>query len=215
VLVPSNLEDLAEQYFKKSDMTPNTVREKNTFEGTKYIVDPNLDDYDENKIYYFSDRHKAIQMAYLMGNRNPFVAREIDFDTDNLKVKVRHEFGTQPLDHRFIQCHEHDPLAEEDGFKTKIVNTVRTNVINEMLEVHHNDSAPVPNPSGLIDSGIPLDSNLASRSVDLDKEFDEVTSESVSRNHEALENLKKKKKPKKTETIATDSDISGPVTEPK
>ena len=40
----------------------------------------------------------AIEVAYLMGETQPFVDEELDFDSDALKIKVRHDFGAGLVD---------------------------------------------------------------------------------------------------------------------
>ena len=127
--VPANLEDLAERYFGPF-MLPTEVKNKNPYEGIKYIVDGGLDYYDENTSYFFSNKHKAVQMAYYKGNRVPFTARKQDFDTDCLKIKVRHEVGSAPLDHRFVLRHEHDPNQPITD------RPINANIVNEMLDVN-------------------------------------------------------------------------------
>ena len=41
----------------------------------------------------------AIEAAYLMGNEQPYVEEMLDFDSDALVTKVRHEFGAGVVDH--------------------------------------------------------------------------------------------------------------------
>lgn len=45
------------------------------------------------------DQAPMIEIAYLEGEEKPYVDEELDFDSDALKVKVRHDFGTGVVDH--------------------------------------------------------------------------------------------------------------------
>lgn len=45
------------------------------------------------------DQAPMIETAYLEGEEQPYVDEELDFDSDALKVKVRHDFGAGVVDH--------------------------------------------------------------------------------------------------------------------
>lgn len=45
------------------------------------------------------DQAPMIEIAYLEGEEQPYVDEELDFDSDALKVKVRHDFGAGVVDH--------------------------------------------------------------------------------------------------------------------
>jgi hypothetical protein len=40
-----------------------------------------------------------IEIAYLEGEEQPYIEEEVDFDSDALKIKVRHDFGAGVVDH--------------------------------------------------------------------------------------------------------------------
>lgn len=41
----------------------------------------------------------ALEVAYLEGEEQPYIDEELDFDSDALKIKVRHDFGAGVVDH--------------------------------------------------------------------------------------------------------------------
>lgn len=45
------------------------------------------------------DQFPLIEVAYLEGEEQPYVDEELDFNSDALKVKVRHDFGAGVVDH--------------------------------------------------------------------------------------------------------------------
>ncbi len=59
------------------------------------ICDPHLDAASESAWYLLAHPSQVptIEVAYLQGEENPFVDSTTDFDSDGLKIKVRHDFG--------------------------------------------------------------------------------------------------------------------------
>jgi len=62
------------------------------------IADPRLPDTDWY-LFAHPNQFPVIEAAYLMGNEQPYVEEMIDFDSDALVTKVRHEFGAGVVDH--------------------------------------------------------------------------------------------------------------------
>lgn len=59
------------------------------------ICDPHFDNADADTWYLMAHPGQApvIEVSYLQGNEAPFVDSTTDFDSDGLKIKVRHDFG--------------------------------------------------------------------------------------------------------------------------
>ena len=59
------------------------------------ICDPHLDNADADAWYLLAHPGQApvIEVSYLQGEEAPFVDSATDFDSDGLKIKVRHDFG--------------------------------------------------------------------------------------------------------------------------
>ncbi len=64
------------------------------------IADPLLDDASTTAYYLLAhpDQVPTIEVAYLEGEQQPYVEDELDFDSDSLKIKVRHDFGAGLVD---------------------------------------------------------------------------------------------------------------------
>ncbi len=62
------------------------------------IADPHLTG---NAWYMLAhpDQFPMIEIAYLEGEEQPYIDEELDFDSDALKIKVRHDFGAGVVDH--------------------------------------------------------------------------------------------------------------------
>lgn len=62
------------------------------------IADPHLTG---NAWYLFAhpNQFPTIEVAYLEGEEQPYIDEELDFDSDALKIKVRHDFGAGVVDH--------------------------------------------------------------------------------------------------------------------
>jgi len=64
------------------------------------IADPHLDAVSEDAWYLLAHPSQValIEVAYLEGERQPYVEDTVDFDSDALKIKVRHDFGAGAVD---------------------------------------------------------------------------------------------------------------------
>ncbi len=65
------------------------------------IADPRLDADDSAAWYLLAHPNQValIEIAYLEGEEQPYIEEEVDFDSDALKIKVRHDFGAGVVDH--------------------------------------------------------------------------------------------------------------------
>ena len=65
------------------------------------ITDPHLDDNSATAFYLLASPSQVptIEVAFLEGEEQPYVEEQIDFDSDALVVKVRHDFGAGVVDH--------------------------------------------------------------------------------------------------------------------
>jgi phage major head subunit gpT-like protein len=65
------------------------------------VADPHLDDASETAWYLLAHPNQVptIEVAYLEGEEQPYVEEMLDFNSDNLIVKVRHDFGAGVVDH--------------------------------------------------------------------------------------------------------------------
>jgi len=65
------------------------------------IFDPYLDSQSIVGWYLLAHPNQVptIEVAYLEGEEQPYVDETIDFDSDSLKIKVRHDFGAGLVDH--------------------------------------------------------------------------------------------------------------------
>lgn len=65
------------------------------------IADPRLDAADPAAWYLLAHPNQValIEIAYLEGEEQPYIEEEVDFDSDALKIKVRHDFGAGVVDH--------------------------------------------------------------------------------------------------------------------
>jgi len=88
-------------------ITPNAVGDANPFGPNgrtplSGVVEPRLDDSSQTAWYVFADLMQIdiIELAYLTGERLPFIDSMIDFDTDGMKMKVRHTVAGKAIDWR-------------------------------------------------------------------------------------------------------------------
>lgn len=65
------------------------------------IADPRLDDDSTTAWYLMAHPNQVptIEVAYLEGVEQPYVEETVDFNSDALKIKVRHDFGAGVVDH--------------------------------------------------------------------------------------------------------------------
>lgn len=66
------------------------------------IADPHLDAADPNAWYLVANPMQAplIEVAWLEGEEQPYVEEQVNFNSDALEIKVRHDFGCGAVDHR-------------------------------------------------------------------------------------------------------------------
>lgn len=65
------------------------------------VAEPRLDAADANAWYLFASPSQApvIEAAYLEGEEQPYVDQQVDFSSDAMIIKVRHDFGAGVVDH--------------------------------------------------------------------------------------------------------------------
>lgn len=65
------------------------------------ITEARLSDNSTTAYYLVAHPNQApvIEAAYLMGDQQPFIDEEVEFSSDSLVVKVRHDFGAGLVDH--------------------------------------------------------------------------------------------------------------------
>jgi len=65
------------------------------------VADPHLDDASEKAWYLLGSPNQApvIEAAFLEGEEQPYVEEMIDFNSDAMIIKVRHDFGAGVVDH--------------------------------------------------------------------------------------------------------------------
>jgi hypothetical protein len=88
-------------------ITPNSAGDVNPFGANgrtpmQGLVEPRLDDDSSISWYVFSTLAQVdmVELAYLVGERLPFIDSMIDFDTDGMKMKVRHTVAGKAIDWR-------------------------------------------------------------------------------------------------------------------
>ncbi len=66
------------------------------------VSDPIMDTYSDKQWYEVADTNQidGIEWAYLEGQEGPAIDSEIDFDTDGMNLKVRHDFAAGAVDFR-------------------------------------------------------------------------------------------------------------------
>ena len=101
LIVPPELQTLAEQYMTGGEF-PDKPEDKNTFRGAyKIIVSSWLKD--PNAWYLAASKSQGIdliEMAYLDGVREPYVAWDTEFEKDVFRVKARLDVGCRAIDYR-------------------------------------------------------------------------------------------------------------------
>lgn len=105
VLLPSSL-DARTQAFLNAEFNPessDTQREPNVFRGSVTpIVASQLSDDDQSRWYLAADPNDidTVEVSFLEGEPNPVFGQEVDFDTEGMKMKVRHTVAARALDYR-------------------------------------------------------------------------------------------------------------------
>lgn len=104
LLVPDALYDDAISLLKTA-FNPTTAGANvaEIYRNLTIVTDPIMDDTSEGEWYGVADpaQTDGIEYAYLDGQTGPFLDSEIEFGTDGLSLKVRHDFGAGCIDHRF------------------------------------------------------------------------------------------------------------------
>lgn len=101
IIVPAAQETVAQQAV--SAVVPNQTTGVNPFTGLyKVVAEPRLDATSETVWYAAATpgRVDTIEYCYLEGNESVFIDQEIEFDTDGIKYKARHDFAAKAIDHR-------------------------------------------------------------------------------------------------------------------
>jgi HK97 family phage prohead protease len=101
LIVPSAMETVAQQAV--AQIVPDQTTNVNVFRGLyRVITEPRLDDSSETNWYAASEpgRVDTIEYCYLEGNESVFIEQDVEFDTDGVMIKARHDFAAKALDHR-------------------------------------------------------------------------------------------------------------------
>lgn len=104
ILVPDALYVDAHKELKENFLaTSGAGTMASFFRDLMIVTDPIIDDTSAVQWYGFADPSviDGIEYAYLEGNEGPVLDSEVEFGTDGLSMKVRHDFGAGCLDHRF------------------------------------------------------------------------------------------------------------------
>ena len=107
LVVPAALETVADQFV--TQVTPDQAGNVNPFatgsrSALSVAAEPRLDDNSSISWYLFSEVSAIdiFEMAFLTGEEGPVIDSMIDFDTDGLKMKVRHTVGVKAIDYRGV-----------------------------------------------------------------------------------------------------------------
>jgi hypothetical protein len=104
LLVPVALETTAEVLLRSAAL-PNAEMSSgvhNPWAGRLTpVAEPRLDAADANAWFLFASPNVApvIEVAYLEGEEQPYVDQQVDFNSDAMIIKVRHDFGAGVVDH--------------------------------------------------------------------------------------------------------------------
>lgn len=101
LIVPAALETSAQK--QVSAVVPNQTSGVNVFSALYQVIpEPRLDDVSESEWYAASSpgRVDTIEYSYLEGNESVFIDQEVEFDTDGIKIKARHDFAAKAIDWR-------------------------------------------------------------------------------------------------------------------
>lgn len=106
LIVPAALESVAEQY-TSSGFVAAASSSINPFAQGKPsalipIVEPRLDDSSATAYYTVADNSTidTVEVCFLDGEPEPVLTQETDFDTEDLKYKVRHTVAAKAIDFR-------------------------------------------------------------------------------------------------------------------
>lgn len=105
VLLPSSL-DAKTRAFLNAEFNPDssdTQREPNVFRSSVTpIVANQLSNDSQNRWYLTANPNDidTVEVSFLEGEPNPVFGQEVDFDTEGMKMKVRHTVAARALDYR-------------------------------------------------------------------------------------------------------------------
>lgn len=101
IIVPTALETEAEQVVMP--LQPNSTAQVNPFSGKLTVIaEPRLDD-DSSAHWYVAaspDQVDIVEVAMLEGEMGPMTESRVDFDTEGLEIKTRHDVAAKVLDYR-------------------------------------------------------------------------------------------------------------------
>lgn len=105
MLVPVEVETDAEKWYVNNVTPGGTNEDRNIWQGKfKPIANSRLSDNSTTAWYLLADYRDGqvdtIEIAFLEGETAPVLEQETDFDTDNLKMKVRHSCAAKAIDFR-------------------------------------------------------------------------------------------------------------------
>lgn len=100
IIVPAALETEAEKLV--ASITANKAGDVNPFTGLTVISEALLDENSAAAFYGFGDNNliDTIEYGYLEGEAGAFIDSELEFSSDALVMKVRHDFAAQVADYR-------------------------------------------------------------------------------------------------------------------
>lgn len=100
IIVPAALETEAQKLV--SSITANKAGDVNPFAGLTVISEALLDEVDDAAYFGFGDNNliDTIEYGYLEGEEGAFIDSELEFSSDALVMKVRHDFAAQVADYR-------------------------------------------------------------------------------------------------------------------
>lgn len=104
VLVPSELRTVAEQLVSSTVDPSRSNATPNPFSGNgQQVISSARLSRDSTTQWYAAapvTQIDSIEVAFLEGEEAPVIEEEIDFDTDGLKMKIRHTTAAKAIDHR-------------------------------------------------------------------------------------------------------------------
>ena len=100
LLVPAALETEAEKLITQIAATKTS--DVNPFNNLKLIIEAELDDYSTTAYYGLGapELVDTLVYGYLDGQQGAYIDSEVDFNTDGIKMKVRHDFAASVADFR-------------------------------------------------------------------------------------------------------------------
>jgi ATP-dependent protease ClpP protease subunit len=100
LIVPAALETEAQKII--SQISPTKADDVNPFANLELIAEAVLDETSETAYFGIGSASliDTIEYGYLDGQEGAFIDSEVDFDTDGIKMKVRHDFAAGVADYR-------------------------------------------------------------------------------------------------------------------